>query len=231
MRHHIESGHFNAAIKSYRRVRVIDKDCKIDLLRFVKEKADEASHEARSIVENTLADASVPVSALLDAIRDLGELDELNIVFHDEVGKKKKRGSAEEKRKKEILCNYSPAMACLLLQAKHFSSIVDHVIEHTESITTRIYNGDSSALQEDFFAPMETKSDQDIMISEFTSNTSDSRRKNKWRYDVLEARVKATVQAVNIARKWLNRLLRIRVAAIDVERSVCCKNWTEKDTY
>ena len=236
MRQHVETGNMNAAIKAYRRILVIDEDCTIDLLKFVKTKADEAALELRGVVQKTLANSSVPVSSLLDAVRDLGELDELDVTEDNcNVGKKKnKKMSEEEKNQQTILRTHPPALACLLLQAHHFSRIVENVIEHSDSVTTRIYNGDSTALQEDFETTVDAKiSDQDSnsIISDFSSNASDSRRKNKWRYDILEARVLSTVQGVSIAKKWLTRLLRIGVAAMDVERRHTARLGQRKPNY
>lgn len=232
MRQHMEAGNFNAAIKAYRRILVIDEDCKIDLLRCVKTKADDAARDARIIIEKTLGDASVPVNTLLQAITDLGELEELHLVNRDDMNgnsgqapvsgkKKKKKPTEDELQQQKILRQNPPALACLLLQANHFSNIVEHFIEYSDEVVTRIYNGDSSVLQEEF-RPIGTnteKSDMDFsVVSDFSSNTSDSRRKTKWRYDILEARVKLAIYGVVIARKWLSRLLRIGIAAVDAER-------------
>eukprot|EP00559_Dactyliosolen_fragilissimus_P008571 CAMPEP_0184872304 /NCGR_PEP_ID=MMETSP0580-20130426/41207_1 /TAXON_ID=1118495 /ORGANISM="Dactyliosolen fragilissimus" /LENGTH=1377 /DNA_ID=CAMNT_0027375073 /DNA_START=24 /DNA_END=4157 /DNA_ORIENTATION=- len=47
---------------------------------------------------------------------------------------------------------------------------------------------------------------------------SNKRERNRWKYDVLETRVMATIRAVSIAQTWLPRLLRIGVAARESER-------------
>lgn len=231
MHQHIEASRFTSAIKAYRRILVIDESCEIDVLRYVKEKADEAARDAQQVLENTLSNDRVPVSTLLDAIRDLGELNELDLPEKDTATTKNAGYNAAGQTNKvsaekdKLIRDYPAAWACLLLQTKHFIRRVRTVVEQTESVTTRVYNGDSSALYEDEvdgYYNGAAKDDHSVgantSVNSGITGTSISRKKKKWRYDVLEARVKATIQAVSVANLWLNRLMRIAVAAREAER-------------
>mmetsp|Transcript_59902 Transcript_59902/g.88925 ORF Transcript_59902/g.88925 Transcript_59902/m.88925 type:complete len:993 (-) Transcript_59902:55-3033(-) len=262
MRQHIEENRFSDAVKAYRRVLVIDDDCHIELLRHVKAKAEEAAREARRDLEATLANSAVPVSNLLDAIRDLGELIELAVPSEPKeedgaagvAGKKSKKGGESKESsssvgtKPGVFCvgnreinvrEHPPALACLLLQSAYFSSLVEKSVRQAENSTERIYRGESVSLYAEESAiesasddgtasttPSTTQGsvdkrtlDDSGRIMDSLSTASSKRSANKrWKYDVLEARVIATIRAVAIARNWLPRLLRIGVAAREAEK-------------
>uniref|UniRef100_A0A7R9W467 Exocyst complex component n=2 Tax=Pseudictyota dubia TaxID=2749911 RepID=A0A7R9W467_9STRA len=234
MRQHIEHGRFSAAVKAYRRVLVIEADNKVELLRHVKLKAAVAAREARRDLEATLANHSVPVTNLLDAIRDLGELIELNVPPDPKKGEEKEGSpSAGVFTVGDHTINvrdHFPALSCLLLQAAYFSSFVDKSVRQADNSTQRIYNGESvSAVTEE---ASEKKSEggnaggtsgaasQESGKTGETKNSKSSRGRNssnRWKYDILEARVVSTIRAVGVARNWLPRLLQIGVAAREAE--------------
>ena len=71
MRQHLENRRFSEALKTYRRVLVVDDTCKIVLLRKVKAQAEECVREAQRELESRVADDKAPVDGLLDGIRDV----------------------------------------------------------------------------------------------------------------------------------------------------------------
>ena len=105
---------------------------------------------------------------------------------------------------------HPPSLSCLLLQAAHFTNMVKEAVEKTETTSKRIYDGESLltlAMENDDYT-----ADEDIAVSttkSVDSKSTDKRERIRWKYDVLESRVLATIRVVTIARSWLPRLLRI----------------------
>jgi len=235
MRQHIENGRYAAAVKAYRRVLVIDDNNNIEILRHIKAKATEAAREARGDLESTIADPNTPVTKLLDGIRDLNELIDLDVPMdtsHAE-GSDEREGVFSVGNLSINVRNHTPALACLLLQSAHFSASVEKLLQQAETSTQRIYNGETvSFVEEDSKAGSEDASGSAATSQEGTDkggdNKSGSRREggNRWKYDILEARVVATKRAVAVARNWLPRLLRIGVAAREAERRLSARKRT-----
>ena len=105
---------------------------------------------------------------------------------------------------------HPPALACLLLQAAHFSSGVRKIIDDADLITQRIFAGEAlSKVQTDtMMSPNAEDGDQKVVRGSG----------NQWKYDVLDARVISTVKAVAFIRLWLQRLIRIGRAAREDEK-------------
>lgn len=223
MRQHVENGRFSSALKAYRRVQVVDESCNIEILIHVKNQAAECAREARRELEGRLAQDNIPVSGLLDSIRDLGELLELDIP-HDPKEAEKVAGSRYRAASMKTvgtyviggtsinIREYPPALACLLLQAAHFTFLVTSTIEEADNTTQRIFEGESL-------------SSQGKLDSEMKDGTLDGKgtksggaNSNQWKYDVLEARSLATIRAVEIISKWLPRLLEVSIAAREDEK-------------
>jgi hypothetical protein len=226
MRQHVENGRFSAALKAYRRVQVIDDSNKIEILIHVKQQAMECAREARRELEGRLAqDDSIGVTGLLDAIRDLGELLELNIPEDPREAEKVDR-SARYHRQPVGTYNiggsainvrdYPPALACLLLQAARFSNLVSNAIQDADNITQRIYEGESLSSQSTHVADkVDGKDDTKTATQRAKSSAANS---NQWKYDVLEARSIVTIRAVELVSKWLPRLLDVAIAAREDEK-------------
>ncbi|KAL3925540.1 MAG: hypothetical protein SGILL_000335 [Bacillariaceae sp.] len=221
MRQHVENGRFSTALKAYRRVQVIDESCNIEILIHVKNQAAECAREARRELEGRLAQDKITVSGLLDAIRDLGELLELDIP-HDPKEAEKVAGSRYRAASMKAVGTYAigstsinvrehpPALACLLLQAAHFTSMVAGTIEEADSTTQRIFEGESLSSQ--------GKLDSDMKDGGDGKSKATAATNNQWKYDVLEARSLATIRAVEIISKWLPRLLEVAIAAREDEK-------------
>jgi hypothetical protein len=207
MRQHIENANFSAMVKAYRKVLVIDKDHQdVDLLRFVRVKAGEAAQDARQDLELILADETSPASSLLDAIRDLGELLELLDEDGGSVENDSKAGTFTVDGRVIRFCDHPPALACLLLQTSHFRSLVGKAVASTEATAERCCQVEGS----------DSVSHQSGGTDEVSSDQRS--RDKRWKFDVLEARVDATLRAVTLAKNWLPRLLQIGFAAHEAEK-------------
>ncbi|KAG7369675.1 exocyst complex component Sec5 [Nitzschia inconspicua] len=221
MRQHVENGRFSAALKAYRRVQVIDDSCNIEILIHVKNQAAECAREARRELEGRLAQEGITVSGLLDSIRDLGELLEFDIPNDPKEAEKVAGSRYRAASMKAVgtfviggttinVREYPPALACLLLQAAHFTFLVNSAIEEADNTTQRIFEGESLSSQ--------GKLDSDLKSGVGDDKKQPGGNNNQWKYDVLEARSLATIKAVEIVSKWLPRLLEVAIAAREDEK-------------
>lgn len=105
---------------------------------------------------------------------------------------------------------HPPALACLLLQAAHYSSCVRKIIDDADLITQRIFAGESLSKVQ-----LDTTSTQD---ADELDNKTGRGSSNQWKYDVLDARVISTIKSVAFIRSWLPRLIRIGRAAREDEK-------------
>ena len=235
MRQHIENGNFSSAVKSYRKVLVIDRDnCEVDLLRHVRVKAGEAAQDARNDLELILADQESSADSLLDALRDLGELIELleeEGENGDGAGPADKlatpRSSGQGVMRpgtfsidRHVICvrDHPPALACLLLQTSHLRSLVEKTISSTEAAADRVFRGegpDGGSTQNSSGGSGYSSSDG---ASGGENSSSQRTRDKRWKFDVLEVRADATLRAVGLAKDWLPRLLQIGLATQEAEK-------------
>ena len=249
MRQHIENGRFSAAVKAYRRALIIDDKNKIDLLTNVKIRSADAARDARDDLECRLANPSLPLQSILDSIRDLHELNELDIPDSTNGADGKEETLTNAKRgsipRVEVLGagnisvgdtkinvrEFPPGLACLMLQAAHFTQLVNEVVIQTESSIQRIYNGESlAAVTEESSKPEDEETVDSIPPADLQSNAgTDKRERNRWKYDVLESRVISTIQTVDIARTWLPRLLSIADAARQAEKRRAARTKSSED--
>lgn len=240
MRQHIENRRYSQALKTYRRSLVVDDSCNISLLNHVKLQAEDCVRDARRDLEKRLTEEKAPLEDLLMGIRDMGELYELDVPNLDQTVADKKKGKKEEKKEEKEnleeqgiyevdgtvinIREHPPALACLLLQSAHFSKATKTLIASAEDTAKRIYAGES-------LSSVQTKSKKDGEETKTTASgdeddanaapiTPKSTRGsgNQWKYDVLDARVLSTIRAVDIARLWLPRLVRVGKAAREDEK-------------
>jgi hypothetical protein len=267
MRQHMENRRYSQALKTYRRCLVIDEknSCNISLLYAVKRQAEQCVRDARKDLERRLTLPDASVEDLLDGIRDLGELIELDVspttTTNEETEDKKKkhpsRNSAIPNDLEDVVAEQSPedvgiyklgettihirdhppALACLLLQAAHFSQITSTQIDKTAETCQRIYDGESLtvAYQDKKGAVTATggdskknKNDDDKASTEAgdgrpATNKGNIGNNNQWKYDVLDARVLSTIRTVDTVRVWLPRLIRIGMAAREEEKRRAAK--------
>ena len=233
MRQHLENGRFSQALKAYRRVLIIDEHCKIDLLNRVKEKAGDAAREARRDLEKRLSQEKISVNSLLEGIQDLTELLDLDVPpdprevlkVEDETGGEALPalpvGSFDVGGLVINVREHPPALACLLMQAAHFRVLVTNTIEKADQNATRIYHGETLTSIQGSEEAASVR--QNTSIDEMSVRTSESKKTagsagNQWKYDVLDARVVATIRAVDLMRTWLPRLLTIGTAAREDEK-------------
>lgn len=229
MRQHIENRRYSQALKTYRRVNIVDKSCKIELLNHVKAQAEQCVLEARQALEARLAQESVSLDDLIAAIRDLSE-ELTDLPLGTNANEKKRAGGKFDTSEKEgfyriqgTIINvreHPPALACLLLQAAHFSGSVKKIVEDTEATTKRIFSGES--LDQVRNESQDSSSGQAETFMAVLADSKATRTSvgsgNQWKYDVLDARVLATLRSVAFARTWLPRLIRVGRAARDDEK-------------
>jgi Exocyst complex component Sec5 len=236
MRQHIENRRYSQALKTYRRSLVVDDSCRISLLSHVKRQAEDCVREARRDLELRLTQDKVSLDDLLNGIRDLNELLELDVpvLIQSPTGE----GEAENLEEKGIyevdgttvhIREHPPALACLLLQTAHFSRICKQLIVKAEDTSKRIFAGESltSAHSAEVTTPAtlstgaddeSEKTDQTPPTAKVSAAESTKGIGNQWKYDVLDARVLSTIQAVDVARVWLPRLVRVGIAAREEEK-------------
>lgn len=232
MRQHIENRRYSQALKTYRRCLVIDDTCNISLLTHVKLQAEACVHDARRDLESRLSQDKASIEDVLDGIRDLGELLELEIPSLD----KKKLQEGTSKSPENNGCytvgttvvnvrDYPPALACLLLQAAHFAVASQTLMIKADEISQRIFAGES-------LTSVQTNETSKVVSSLETSESEvvsggnamgqhagqHGLSGNQWKYDVLDARVLSTIKAVDIARVWFPRLVRLGKTARDEEK-------------
>lgn len=229
MRQHIENRRYSQALKTYRRSLVIDDSCNISLLTHVKLHAEECVRDARRDLEQRLTQDNASLEDLLNGIRDLGELLELEVPT---LEKKTAKGADEvqEDNREEYgiyavdgtavnIRDHPPALACLLLQAAHFAVASKNLIAKADDTSQRIFAGESlSSVQTNEQVPEKNETEAAMMMTTATHKAGGQGSGNQWKYDVLDARVLSTIKAVDIARVWLPRLVRVGKAAREEEK-------------
>jgi hypothetical protein len=210
MRQHLENRRYSQALKTYRRVLVVDDNCNISLLNHVKHQAEKCVLEARRDLERRLAKSKVPIEDLIDGIRDLSELLELDVptsmVTEDDDETLGDKSTRETEGVYDIggflisVRDHPPALACLILQAAHFSLAVKNLVAECAETCETIFLGES---------PSPTKAEDP---------KGNKGHGNQWKYDILDSRVLSTIKAVDKARVWLPRLVRLAKAAREDEK-------------
>ena len=209
MRQHIENRRYSQALKTYRRVLVVGDNCKIELLNHVKKQAEQCVRDARRDLEFRIAQDNASVEDLVAGIRDLAELLELdvpNITRAHDVDDGN-AGVFEIGGNTISIRGHPPALACLLLQAAHFTEAVKMLVSSTDETCQRIYTGESLSQAQD---PKFSSADM--------NDTRNAGSGNQWKYDVLDARVLSTMKAISMARSWLPRLISVAQAAREDEK-------------
>jgi hypothetical protein len=234
MRKHIENGRFAEAVKAYRKVLVIDESNNIDILKHVKKRAEGAAQEARHDLECRLANPTLPVQSILDSIRYLNELNNLDLQEEHFIHEGKEIDCGHPRVKilgpgKIAVGNvtvdirdHPPGLACLLLQAAHFMQSVVEMVENTESTVERIFSGESlsSMIEERKEVLDETLVESTPSSNNLDGSESSNERleRNRWKSEVLECRVLTMIRLVSIVRTWLPRLLSIAKVARQAEK-------------
>lgn len=274
MRQHIENRRYSQALKTYRRVLVIDDNCNIELLKLVKNQAEICVRDARLDLERRITQDhnTSTIDDLLNSIRDLGELLELDVTIPDinttttttaastagnkkDIDDKNKKGSTNNNVTRDPITilkeqqnngmyvigtttikirDHPPALACLLLQAAHFTVGTNDIIQKAEDISQRIYAGETLTQVQTSDQQQKSGGIASTLVnlasrlvapvtnSTVSSTVNDKNKpanaSNQWKYDVLDARVISTNKAVDMARVWLPRLVRIGKAAREDEK-------------
>lgn len=241
MRKHIENNRFNEAVKSYRKVLAIDETSNMDILRHIKVRAVEAARDAIFDLERRLANPSLPVQSILESIRDLRDFMELEIPELSNRGKTKDGDEADmvaEYGKMNVhfispgrirvgntsinIREHPPSIACLMLQAAHFSLLIADAIENTNSLTSKMSKGEpmEQVSHETDKARDEDDLHTNMSLDEKIGSKSnlELQDRNRLKYDISECRVQSVIRIVSIVRIWLPRLLKIAEAARHAEK-------------
>jgi hypothetical protein len=226
MRQHLENRRYSQALKTYRRVLVVDDDCNISLLNHVKRQSEKCVLEARRDLERRLAKSKVPIDELIDGIRDLSELLELDVPTSMVMADEDNENEGESKENEGLydiggfvvnVRDHPPALACLILQAAHFSLSIKTLITDCGDICNGIFSGES-------LSPVKAPNPAlgggpgDPIPVETADPKANRGAGNQWKYDVLDARVLSTIKSVSMARIWLPRLVRVAKAAREDEK-------------
>ena len=219
MRQHLVNRRYSQALKTYRRVLVVDDNCNISLLNHVKHQAEICVLEARRDLERRLAKSTVPIEDLIDGIRDLSELLELDVPT-SMVTEEDNENDGEKSKENEGLYDiggflisvrdHPPALACLILQAAHFSLAVKTLVGECGATCETIFLGESPSPTKPISADAPAVGGADPQ--------GNRGHGNQWKYDILDSRVMSTIQAVDKARLWLPRLVRLAKAAREDEK-------------
>jgi hypothetical protein len=222
MRQYLENRMYSQALKTYRRVLVVDETCNISFLNHVKLHAEKCVHEARLQLEHLLSDATAPVDELLEGIRNLSELLELDVPSPGSLEERSeaisdttlKHGDENFSLRQSGVYDihgtlisvreHRPSLACFLLQSAHFAENVRILLRSTDDECNRFFMGEALA--------------QGAPSGLHDASKLSTRTGNQWKYDVLDTRVVATVQAVGLVRVWLPRLISIAAATRDDEK-------------
>lgn len=139
MRSHMEHGRYGAAMKTYRRSLVVgESSTNLRLLQTAQQQAAQCVRDARVQLEEKLVKDDA--TELLNSIRDLNELLELDGVRHDSEG-----GVVQLNGVSIRIRDHNPATACLLLQAARFAEAVTNLISTADSTCMTIFqNGNAS---------------------------------------------------------------------------------------
>lgn len=217
MRQHLENRRYSQALKTFRRVLVVDDTCRVDLLNKVKAQAEDCVRQARRDLERRLAKDGVLEEDLLDGIRDLGEVLELDV----SASGPRKAGEGEDDGIFDIggsvikVREYPPALACLLLQAALFSQKVKGLVKSAMDVSQRIFSGESLSRVQTAETDMGAADDIGFETSHSPAKGATNQQ---WKYDLLDSRVLSTIEAVRLARFWLPRLVRVGQAAREDEK-------------
>lgn len=210
MRQHIENRRYSQALKTFRRVLVIGETCNITLLNHVKKQAEQCVRDARRDLELRIAqDVSVSLDDLMEGLRDLGELLELDVPNVPLVGEnvdKTLEGIFEIGGATVRVRDHPPALSCLLLQTAHLSQGVKYLITSADESCNRIFSGEN-------FSQTAVDATSDAVDTKSNKGSG-----NQWKYDVLDARVLSTMKAISMARVWLPRLVAVALVAKEDEK-------------
>jgi hypothetical protein len=219
MRQHLENRRYSQALKTYRRVLVVDDNCNISLLNHVKHQAEKCVLEARRDLERRLAMSKVPIEGLVDGIRDLSELLELDVPTSMVTEEDEEKAGTDSKEAEGVydiggfvisVREHPPALACLILQAAHFTLAVKLLVGECSETCGMIFSVESPS-------PVKAPSGDTPAVGAADPKANRGNG-NQWKYDVLDARVLSTVKAVAKARLWLPRLVRVAKAAREDEK-------------
>ena len=240
MSNHLEAGRVSEAVKAYRRVRLINDGCGVELLRSVREKASEAACEARLSLKKLLSSPRATTQQLLGAIRDMKDLDDVDNLEQQTRGGLSSRALRTNLGVPSNDGEGNPALLCLKAQSQHFAELAAALINNLESLLMRnIVPMRNNKVETD------TRTSSAVLPSDvdcenggghvhsnglhyFEDNEKDDGRylfENKMygesgssKSSLISVRVAFCEDADVLVKRWLPRLLRVASIANDIER-------------
>ena len=228
MANHLEAGRVAEAVKAYRRVKLINDSCGVELLKSVREKAMEAASEARESLVKLLASSEASTNQLLGAVRDMKDLDELDGDELFEDGGRSSLFSPQGKGSERGSRVRNPALLCLEAQADHFAAyalktvrgcdelLLQSVSSETSgpsiSYNKNVEKGGEVPLQEtlEYFDEDQGRSEE-IFEKKFIGSFA------SLKISLYATRVACCQRASSLVMKWLPRLMRVSSIAHDIE--------------
>lgn len=256
MTSHLQGGRIAEAVNAYRKVRLINETCGVDLLKSVRAKAMEAAAEARSSLTKLLSSPDASTQKLLSAIRDLKDLDDLDDKKIDaglkEDGVKSPQPAVAAGDGVEI---QNPALFCLQTQAKHFDRLAVAMIKACNDSLHSSMEKDArlkNLLKDEHEVQRESESENIKRdLTEFSSEVpryfdEDDEDEAVTGSDAFSHQIsgahsslKSTVYSIRVAscqkinllvRQWLPRLMRISSTAYDIENQLLASGHALGDT-
>jgi len=228
---HLEAGRVAEAVKAYRRVKLINDSCGVELLKSVRDKAMEAASEARSSLVKLLASPEASTNQLLGAVCDMRDLDELD---NDELFEDGSRSSLFSPQGRDSLKDArvrNPALLCLEAQIGHFSKQTLESIKNCDALLLKSIaseEGDDSTRKENQVSEVAEGAALSVTdnLQYFIEDESKSEEAFEKKFGGGHASLKASVystrvtccyKASSLVTNWLPRLMRVASVAHGIE--------------
>ncbi|GMH76122.1 hypothetical protein TrST_g9457 [Triparma strigata] len=256
MASHLQGGRIAEAVNAYRKVRLINETCGVDLLKSVRAKAMEAAAEARSSLTKLLSSPDASTQKLLSAIRDLKDLDDLDDKRMD-AGLKEdgvKVSPQPSTAASSSVESQNPALFCLQSQAKHFDRLAVAMMKAcTDSLRSSM---EKDARLKNFLRnehDVQRESENEHIKRDLAELSSDGPRyfdeddedeagtgayAFSHQFSGAQSSLKSAVYTIRVAscdkinllvRQWLPRLMRISSTAYDIENQLLASGQTLGD--
>jgi len=251
MTSHLQGGRIAEAVSAYRKVRLIDETCGVDLLKSVRAKAMEAAAEARKSLTRLLESPDTSAQKLMSAIRDVRDLDDLDDRKNDgELADGFE--SPNTIAASEVARSHNPALLCLEAQAKHFAKVavatakactesilgsvqkdikVKDLLSGEGSPTPKLPGGEvdaSKKVDHSTLSPLgpryfdEEEEDDERLDYTFRFSGAHASLKSA----IYSIRAASCHEASTVVRQWLPRLMRVSSVAYDIENQLLASGRT-----
>ncbi|GMH48731.1 hypothetical protein TrRE_jg8229, partial [Triparma retinervis] len=228
MANHLEAGRVAEAVKAYRRVKMIDDSCGVELLKSVRDKAMEAASEARESLVKLLVSSEVSTNQLLGAVRDMKDLDELDGEELFDEGGRSSLFSPQGKGNERGSRVRNPALLCLEAQADHFGACALEAVHRCDELLLQSVASETSgsSISDDKIFEKEGGISAQESLEYFNEDQGRSEEALEKKFvdsfasletSLYATRVACSQKASSLVMKWLPRLMRVASIAHDIE--------------